>query len=35
MPSARLDRIAVPLLWAIIVGGQLIFRLYPGGYINS
>ena len=31
IPSARLDRIAVPLLWAIIIGGQLIFRLYPGG----
>ena len=33
--SSRVDRYAVPLLLIIIIGGQLIFRINPGGYAGG
>jgi hypothetical protein len=33
--SPRIDRIAVSLLLIILIGGQLIFRINPGGYFSG
>jgi hypothetical protein len=34
LPSSRMDRFAVTMLLIIVIGGQLIFRVNPGGYLT-
>ena len=35
LPSSRMDRIAVTLMLLIVIGGQLVFRINPGGYFTG
>jgi hypothetical protein len=35
LPSPRTDRVAVALLLIILIGGQLVFRINPGGYFTG
>jgi hypothetical protein len=35
LPSSRMDRIAVTLMLVFLIGGQLMFRINPGGYFTG
>ncbi len=35
LPSSRMDRFAVTMFLIVLIGGQLVFRINPGGYITG